>query len=469
MPLIREQLECPFVLSPFSERDFDALIARVGGTRAHPDQDTRGLPGSDFQIQDTLIELKILEGSEFTSETRRRKLAGLFTRGIEPGPVVLLDSRLLNAPEKREYDRILETPVKTAIAKGAKQLKSSRSTYPDTQRSILFLVNHRDTLLEHDDLKRIAEHRARNDTSSLNGLIVAGFYHHGDWFDNFFLTKVDYIDLDGTGEPALVELLTQAWASLCEQRITALISPRPDENRKQMDEAEPSTAAQGPMQDMAFELDGVLYLKRTPNLGKTSFPYARQRFDSKEPRPVTPVATVFANIPLMEWERFVDLVPDLAAMAPTHSRWQAWRSIAMADDEPLRPVVTMRVTAEGWKQWQGETGDKVDWCSVHRYASHLFALDAEPMVDSASESVMGGLVLPRYILVRTQQYGQDINNDVSSIYAVTEAFDDEHGVRKIVPATRMPLNEAVRLAAAYAVREGFPRVRYAIDRSHAWV
>mgnify|MGYP001794507797 CR=1 FL=1 len=139
----QEALECPFALPPLTEREFDALIAQVGGRRAHPDQDTRGQPGSDFQIQDALVELKILEGSEFTSESRRRKLADLFTRGIDPGPVVLLDSHLLNSHAKRECDRILETPVKTAIAKGAKQLKSSRSTYPDAKRSILFLVNHR--------------------------------------------------------------------------------------------------------------------------------------------------------------------------------------------------------------------------------------------------------------------------------------------------------------------------------------
>ncbi|MEG7168037.1 hypothetical protein V2A47_34460, partial [Pseudomonas aeruginosa] len=111
-------------------------------------------------------------------------------------PVVVLDRGSLPPPEQRNYDRILEGPIKTAISKAKKQLKQSRLEHEGTTTSIIWFVNNGYTALDHDALLTLIAHRVRNDTNEIDGIIVSGCYFHSDSFDSFFLWPFEYVPIN---------------------------------------------------------------------------------------------------------------------------------------------------------------------------------------------------------------------------------------------------------------------------------
>jgi hypothetical protein len=176
-----------FFIRPLSEADIDAVIQAAGGKRAHPDADRRAKVGADYVLAETVLELKALDDEGLAKPERQRKLASVFRQHEEGRPVIVLDRARLPKEGQREYDRILEGPVKTAVRGARSQLKQSRSEYPATRASVLFVINNGYTALDHNALLAMVAHRARNDTGEIDGVVVAGCYFHSDTFDKLLL------------------------------------------------------------------------------------------------------------------------------------------------------------------------------------------------------------------------------------------------------------------------------------------
>ncbi|HHQ4389622.1 hypothetical protein [Pseudomonas aeruginosa] len=185
-----------FRLRPISESDIDQVVEDARGKRAHPDADRREQIGADYVLGNCVIELKALDDEGLAKPERQAKLAALFRPFNADRPVVVLDRGSLPPPEQRNYDRILEGPIKTAISKAKKQLKQSRLEHEGTTTSIIWFVNNGYTALDHDALLTLIAHRVRNDTNEIDGIIVSGCYFHSDSFDSFFLWPFEYVPIN---------------------------------------------------------------------------------------------------------------------------------------------------------------------------------------------------------------------------------------------------------------------------------
>ena len=154
---------------------------------------------------------------------RQAKLASLFTRDETVRPVVVLDPGNLGEGTRKEYYRILEGPIKNAVTKARKQLRQTRLEYPQTTTSILFVINNGYTALNHDELLRLVAHRARNDSSEIDGVVVAGFYFYSDGFDNHFVWPIEYWRINSERSfPSFIKL-RDAWNQCAEEFMTAVV------------------------------------------------------------------------------------------------------------------------------------------------------------------------------------------------------------------------------------------------------
>src|SRR5436305_10766830 len=100
------------------------------GQRAHLDADRRAKVGADYVLGESIIELKALDDEGLAKPERQAKLAALFRKHEAKRPVVVLDRANLPEDAWRDYDRILEGPIKTAVNSARTQLKQSRAEHP---------------------------------------------------------------------------------------------------------------------------------------------------------------------------------------------------------------------------------------------------------------------------------------------------------------------------------------------------
>jgi hypothetical protein len=78
------------------------------------------------------------------------------------------------------------------------------------------------------------------------------------------------------------------------------------------------------------------------------------------------------------------------------------------------------------------------------------------------------IVIMEYVLLVTEEIGQDKANDLSSIYHVHES---PAGIRKraFLKNGRLFFDHALAIACAYAAKQGIGTVLYEKDRTHAWI
>jgi hypothetical protein len=209
-------------IRPTTESDFDSIIAAAGGKRAHIDADRRKLPGADYLLNEAVLELKLLDEEGLSKSTRQAKLATLFRNDEVNRPVIVLDRNRLSTRAQQEYDRILEGPIKTAIQKAKEQLKRSRAENPAETCSILVVINNGYTALDHDALKLLVARRVRQDTSAIDGIVVAGCYFYGDGFDYCLLPPFEYIPIKLANPFSSFDQLQKAWNEWAERFATAM-------------------------------------------------------------------------------------------------------------------------------------------------------------------------------------------------------------------------------------------------------
>ena len=182
-------------IRPLTEEDIIGVVNSCGGRLAHPDADTRSKKGADFVISDTVVELKMLDEDGLQKRERQKRVAKIFCEDGYDSPVVVLDKARLSFSAKRLYDRAISGPIKNAISSAGKQLKQTRIELPETTRSVLWILNNGYSALSDDDLAEIVEHRVRNDTSNIDGIILGGCFYHSDEFESFYLWPLRYIPI----------------------------------------------------------------------------------------------------------------------------------------------------------------------------------------------------------------------------------------------------------------------------------
>lgn len=447
-----------FRVRTLTEEDLLQVVETAGGRRAHPDADRRKAQGADFVLGDAIIELKALDDEGLSKPERQNKLAALFQPIYPERPVIVLDRDRLPPSAQRSYDRIIETPVKAAVASARKQLAQSRAEIPDATVSILFIINNGNTALDHDSLVNLVAHRVRQDTDAIDGIVVAGCYYYSDGFDSCFLWPIDYIPINLKAAFTSFPIFREAWNEFAEQFMTDLVRGKLVEN-----------PAKYAVIDTAFDVDDTTFVKPAPPMGKDSdfYVHGRPRHNSSGIEICPPAALVFPGLNRDEWQAVHRVVKGDPEHLASFESWQTHRNEAIQDSVTLQPVVTMPVTASDWLIWCKENGQPPTLDALRRYAHKRFEDRVRPILDGARER--RSIVPSLYVLCITEEIGQDKANDVSHIAIVREGLNGQRQIRPLAENLRIFHEHAVALAAAYAVEHGIESVLWNKDLRYAWV
>lgn len=444
-----------FRIRPLSETEIEKVVIRAGGKLAHPEAERRSLRSADFVLGSSVIELKILEDEGLHKPERQKKIAKLFRERYPTRPTITLDRDFLDAQGQRAYDRIVEGPVKTAVSSARKQLHQSQSEYHATS-TVLWVINNGYSSLDHCALMELVARRARNDSSDIDAVVVSGAYFYSDTFDSFFLWPMDLTAINPDKPFEDFKALRGAWSEFAMERMTALLR-------------EPAVAddTKGPVVDISFQLDGVTYVKPTPPMGRKStfFVNGRPRSNSTGITSSPPVATVFAGLDHHEWAEFKRRHAPAVSSA-NYNEWSKREARARSECD-LKPFVTIPITHADWWEWARQQ-IKATSVSVHRYAGDLFQERILGIINGARERT-GNSVLPRrYMLLITEEIGQDLAYDVSHLAEVCTLPDGSDLIEEVWADKSMFFAQALTVAAAEAIARGVECVFWEKDKTYTW-
>jgi hypothetical protein len=446
-----------FQIRPLAESDLDFVMESAGGVRAHRDADRRSNVGADYKLGRALIELKGLDEEGFTKVSRQEKLAVLFQEYEPARPVIVLDRHRLKPKDQARFDRIIEGPIKTAIAKANRQLKQSRAEQSDATCSVLIAINNGYTTLDHEAFKALVAHRVRQDTHEIDAVVVAGAYYHSDGFDSYFLWPIDCIPINLDQRFAEFEQLRTGWNALADRFMTQLVRDELGPNR-----------TKGPVADTQFEVDGITYIRPAPIIGAVSkfYVHGRPRKDSSGLTSCPPVGRTFPSVPRSEWLNLEKLIARPSDMFSSYQAWKQEEAQGQAEGEDICPFVTVPITAHDWTTWCSERGEAD---SIFQFANERFSQQVHELIARARELEGSRIVPARYVLAITDVIGQDRANDLSHIVIVNVRPNGEGLSREMVKNARIFHEHAIALAAAYAVRERVDAVMWSKNLKYAWV
>lgn len=446
-------------IRPLREDVFTEIIELAGGRRAYPDHDRQTVRNADYILGEAVIELKILDDEGLSKAERQKKLARLFSALDPDRPVHVLDRNLLDLNGQRAYDRAMEGPIKGAVKSAKGQLVQSRSDFPETKRSILMLVNNGNTALDHDEIVQMVGRRARNDTDDIDGVVVAGAYLHSDGFGTFALWPIDHVPIKLDRPFHEYDALRGAFHAYAERAMTAAIV---DDLSEDM--------TKGPILDTGFDIDGKTFVKPAPPLSKSSdfYIHARPRLNSTGIDKSPIVGLTFPELDRGEWEKFRSYIPEDLSLGACFEDWLAKREKAVSEGEPLKPLIPMTVTLDGWIESLGGNTPPRRFGPVRAYANKLYQEAITKVIESAQDLSKTKVVPSRYVLAVTEQIGQDEANDVSHISLVEERAGNKSRVTPLVKNVRIFHLHACTLGASYAVKHGITALCLQKDTTYAW-
>lgn len=449
----------PFPIRALTEQDLDRIVEAAGGAKAHPEADRRDREGADYLVGTTLIELKMLDDEGFAKPERQARLAELFSAQEPERPVVVLDPARLPRPEQLKYRRIVEGPVKRAVAKARAQLIQSRAEIPDARGSVLWIVNNGYTALDHDTLEEIVANRVRQDTTHIDGVIVSGCYYHSDGFDSVFLWPCTYVPINAAYAFPEFDALQETFQDFAGEYMTALM------------QQEVPAGARLPVSDVAFDLDGVRYVRVAPPMGRPSdfYVHGRPRANSAGFEKCPPVALIVPDLARAEHDLVRAAVGAVDGPLASYEAWLEHVAEAASAATPLKPLVAMPVRAVEWLEWCRAAEKEPSHAALRAYAHDLFAKPMFDLLSRARERKRDGLVLSSYVLAVTEEIGQDCANDLSHIALVRERPSGDPVIRPLAENLRIFHEHALALAAAYALSRGVGAVQWQKNRQYSWV
>ncbi len=428
---------------------------RAGGRRAHPHADRRDRRGADFVIGNSVIELKILEEEGLDNPERQRKLALLFLQQFPTRPTIVLDPNVLDEKGKRAYNNISETRVKKLVASAREQLPQSRLKL-GAASSVLWVINNRHSSLSHDALKEMVARRARNDTKEIDAVVVSGAYFFSDGFDSYFLWPMDCVPISLHRPFAEFSALRDSWNTFASERMTALVHA-------------PTTAnnSKGPIVDLSFKHEGVTYVMPTPRMGKRSEFYVngRPRINTTGIESCPEVATVFPGLTPTEWAECKRRSPEILS-ANTFAEWSAKEAQAR-ERCTLKPFISVPVTYEGWHAW-AVAQPQGTHVPIYQYATDVFQKQIVDVIERARERKDHSVLPQRYMLLITEEIGQDLAFDVSHLAEVFTRADGEDLYYEVWEDRSIFFEHALAVAAAEAIARGLDCVYWQKDLKYAW-
>ena len=447
-------------IGKLEENDFDAMVTHAGGRRLSVDHSREDRPNADYALGEAVVELKLVEEEGLEKEERQRKVAEVFRAQQPDRPVVVLRPELLDDAGQRAYYSAMAGPIKGQVKKAAKQLQVTATGMGNEPVRVLLLVNNGYGALSHEEFKDIAVNRACNDTRNIDCVVVGGLYYYSDTFDMYFFPLLDLCPINTDRPFRSFDAFRQQWLHFATQFMTEFVQATGERPRKRL-----------PVVDLRYALDGITYVKLAPQMGKQSefFPNGRQRANSTGITACPPVARTFPDLDAENWRRFKDRVPGSEFFQGSFAEWLDFKHEQEGElGEDTEPFVPIAVDFGACMTWCDEQKRTLDVRAICEYANTLFCQAVRKLREGARDRSKARIVVTEYVLLVTEEIGQDKADDLSSIYHVHEGAAKSRE-RALLRNGRLFFEHALALACAYAVRLGVGSVLYEKDLTHAWV
>jgi hypothetical protein len=424
-------------IKAIAESDFDNVIKSAGGSRIEEED------SADYELNEAIIELKLVSEEGFEKVERQEKLAALFRKTQPNTPVVILKPERLNEDDSRDYYRIVETPIKSACKKASKQLQKTAARYDQQPLRVLIILNIGYTLLSQDEFKDVCFKCIRNDTSGVDWLLCGGIYFYSDKFDMDVLAPLEELPINLSrafpSHPALIK----AWGSFLNDLMT-------DVHRN----PEPFTNGRMPVIDLAFDLDGIRYIKPAPAMPKSGFwpGGVAPRENTSGINSCPPVARTFPALSDSEWNHFKAAMPSSAQLKQTYNDWvESYPEETPDLKDPLKPLVFVDVRFEDFECWVGKPKAHWQFCDIAEFSTHALHQRALQLLESTKEKKATRIIPLEYIHLVLTEVGNDKANDFASIFRVSElpGFEREE---PLVENVRLFYEYGMAVSAAYAIK-----------------
>ena len=226
----------------------------------------------------------------------------------------------------------------------------------------------------------------------------------------------------------------------------------------------------GPVIDTQFEVDDITYVKPAPPIGGKSifFPKGRPRKNTTGITQCPAVALTFPDLTDREWKKFKKTLPDEFGLRSTYEDWLAHVSKASEAHIELRPFVRIPITFHKWRSWARSHNDRSDMQSIYSYTSVVFQRLIQEQISKARQFDHDDIIPAKYILVVTEEIGQDRANDLSHFTIVEKGNEKIPSLIPFIDNIRMFHEHSVTLACAYAVSKSIGTVLWIRDQEYAW-
>lgn len=432
-------------IKKISEVEFDTVVEAAGGSRIRADS------SADYQWKDAVVELKLVLEEGLKKASRQNKIANLFQE-TQPGkPVIVVDPQLLDEKRLMAYYNIVSGPIKSHVKKAAKQLDVTSQRYNPPPARVLIILNIGYATLLPDEFKAVCAKCVRNDTTKIDWVICGGIYFYSDKFDSYVIAPLEGIPIDVGRSLSFLPELQAAWGKFAEAAVTDLIRAKP---------AVPESRL--PVVDLAFELDGIRYVKPSPRMPKSDFwpSGTRPRDNSSGIDRSPPVARTFPGLSEGNWNRFRKRLGGYSQLQSSYEGWLSFQNDQEQQlNEKLKPFIKVNVDYEEFSAWNSDS--TVDWrfSDMCRFANHLFDIRIREVLERLKDKNELRVILPEYIELVVTEIGQDKANDLASIYYVSEMSASPKR-DAILENERLFFEYGATLAASYAVKRNVDVVVY---------
>jgi len=355
----------------------------------------------------------------------------------------------------------MEGPIKSHVKKAAKQIYQTQKTLDSSKIRVLLVVNNGYTALDRNEFSDVVHKCARNDTSQIDYIIVAGVYYYSDRFDYYAFTPFELFPINITSPFHSFNALRESWHQLTERLIPSYMLGTQQLSTDRL-----------PVIDIKFWHEGKLFVKPAPRIGKPSSFWpegTRPRENSTEINTCPPIAVTFPELNIENWMQFKSLLPTDHLFQNSYSAWITWtKEEANRIDSKLTPFVEVVIDFHECQSWCNRHYEQWGFSDICHYTNAMFDKEVKEIIAKAIQKSSSRVIIPTYIYLITEEIGQDKGNDFSSIYYVSE-FPGFKRKDTIIENARLFFEHALALAAAYAIKFKVGIVMYDRDQRYLWI
>jgi len=434
--------------SILTEKDFDEIILNAGGRR-YTDNPAIRVKNCDYILDNAVIELKIIEEEPIEKKSKQESLAKLFSKTSDAKTIVLNPSEDL----EYEYYKILDTPIQNALKKASKQLKDSEKE-ANADIKIAVIMNNGLTMTSHEEFKKLAIERTKNNTSGIDILIVCGIYYFSDKFDMNVMTYFDDILIQGNSNDTIIEKLKNSWNIKIKKYMTNQFTNLTIKRAKE------------PIQDLFFEYEGIRYVKPPIQWGNTSKFYSekgRPREDSTKENDFLPLFTI---VPMFSTDSYNYFKTHIVPKNIIQNSLEEYINEIKIDSlkEKIQMVVPIIISIEEMKKLR----INFSLNEIQKLANTKYLYLAKKIRNDSIE-YSDQFFDKNFILLEVHEIGIDKANDIAFISKITydeklKKFNQEW----FVHGERIKYDYAIELATAYCISLEFEKVYYYCNEDFKW-